>query len=467
VAKYLSRVFDYLNRLLASHSQSKTVPRNLVYIRDRFLTGSARFARKYSNDVGILVPHNVVETAERIQAFELAFELDEDLPSLTAGDIVVVNNRERFYVASFDHSSLEGTFTTQSGVEHVAGSPFTHHATPVTFTGLSGPVPAWDVNTSITIESPYPIYAGDVLCLPDPNDGTNPYALSEVKVLSQTTTGPVLGLYTINAELDLIYRDWRDRLYETGQTLYLRCYPAYKSPPVVLPTWYNGEHIGPCVLDWMSGDLTDTVVSDTQFNVDVLDPIFSVIRSETDVGKNYVVWDAPIHNSIPVFWRSWRADVNYRQGYTVVRSQGDGHAQLSTELVPEMRPGSNWQLNIKTFSDTVFRYKFHPNAWVETTIPAGSDAYVPIGIGAGEDPSPRLQLSFDMADDVGEVWLGAWRETVQTVALVQYEIVAKVLGGFSWASTGLLVKPFFKNALQLHTRLNAGHRLNSGYFLGG
>lgn len=467
MARYLSRVFDYLNRLLPTHNQSNVTPRNVVLVKDRFLTGIARFARKYSNDVAILVPHNKVETTERIQANGANFTISEDLPSLSPGDIVVLESRERFYVSTFDHETLEGTFTEVSGTGHASGSTFTHHSVPITLIGLSGPPPAWDSNTTIEVESLFPIYAGDVIGLPEPSAVDNPYALAEVGVVSQTTIGPVLGVYTITMELDIIYRDWADRDYSSGQFLYLRAYPAYRSPPIVLPKWYTGEQWGPLVVDWFSGNLLDTVQAEEQFNLDVLDPIFTVIYSINDVGKNHVVWNAPIHNSIPLFWRSWRADVNYRKGYTVVKSQGDGHAQLSTELVPPMEARNMWSLNIKTFSDTTFRYRFHPNPWKEHVIPAGSDAYVPIGVDTGEDTSPRLQMSFDFDDDTGEAWLGNWQDTTQTVSIIQYEIVAKVLGGFSWSSSGVLVKPYFHNVLQLHARLNSKQHLNSGIILGG
>jgi len=468
MARYLSRIFEYLNKQLPTHSQSNIVPRNLVFIKDRFLKGSARFARKFSNDVAVLVPHNQVQLADRIQANATGFELDADIPEISPGDIVRVDKRERFRVLAFDHTSLTGTFTTASEIEHETGAYFDLYATPIEFNTLSGPPPTWDTNPTIVVTSPYPIYAGDVLGLPEPTAIDNPYALFETKVLSQTTTGPVLGVYTVTLTLDMLYKDWSERGYSSGDTLYLRCYPAYRSLPVALPKWFNGEHIGPVLLDWFSGILVDTDVEDAQFNIDVLDPIFSVLYSVNNVGKNYVIWEAPVHNSVPVFWRSWEADVNYRNGYTVVKAQANGHAQLSTELVPVMRPGTKWILNLKAQGATTFRYKFHPNPWKETSIAASTDAYVPVEITATEQESPRLQIAFRFDDsDTDEIWMGDWQESPYTVENIQYEIVGRVVGGFCWASSGLEVKPYFKNALQLQVRLNSGHKLNSGYFLGG
>ena len=468
----ISRTFDVIRKQMLKHASATIVPRGVAIPLDKFMGGAQRFARPLGSVFPILTPRNTMYPSATIRKDTMSFTVDNLLPTLPIGSIISLQGQELQFVQDVDTDLNQITIESEDGFlsDYDDTIKVYLHAVPITV--------AISVSAGtdfITVQSDHILVHGDVLteALSEGVGGsTVDIPSSDITVINETT---LPYTYTVSLESGL------KRDYTVDDVIYLRAYPAYKSTKLILPTQLGvlGDNIGPFVWDFIEGRLHDGVGNQATGGpdpeafvaVETFSPSLISQGPIAVVDKNALHLGPVIDSHFFAFWNRHMGTLLYEGALTTITVDDEGDFMISQPLVPSW-PANSGSLyaGFKATSDCNVRVGFHlkempvgtpslPGAayeWVESLQTIFFNVAI---VGGAEATSTLIEMpvyDFDRID------LGGYSETLDTkVTLkewhffsgiptwVEYTIMGRVNGDYTWGGSGLIIKPIFMGRDQL------------------
>lgn len=470
-SRALSRISKIVRGNLPDYGVTTIIPRGYAIPVDTFLVGRDRFARRLGSVFPILSPHNTMFVSRAVKQNDATIYVEELLPSVPVGSIVSFVGKEKVFV--HDTDTTNKYISLESGV-YAAYSERTQvylHSIPVTLVNnvVSGA-------TVVTVDSNFVIVLND--SIEELSDSDIPGSGSECNVsgitVVQETSQPFR--YTLTLSCGLING------HSAGSFLYLRAYPAYKSRPIPLPTQPTviGDNVGPFLWDIAEGRLHDGIDDpEVYLSIETISSAFYTLDSMSTTAKNTPHYRVPIPATSFLFWDIKVGTLNVDGYYTAVHPNEDGDFVLSKEIIPDLPAGQIWRASFYSDTvDTALRIGFHLSSTpaVAPILPSADYEYVselntvylnktipvskiwPVVIQSPNYSCDRIEINGYVTDATNKMLIREWSQDGGRSSWVRYAIVSRVNGDYTWASSGLIVKPIFftKDHLQLLQRFNSG-----------
>jgi hypothetical protein len=435
------------------------------------MSGTARFARKIGAFLPIVIADNYMQLDGDVPDNSDRITVKQLVSGLTVGSLVKVNERELRRVSDILEEDRIVIFDAKLLQSYADKDRVIHHSVPIQMYGDVNPLvvdsvvdpdlPRLKRTTDlgfgpILVKGEHYLYTGDKIAIlrNDKNLGS----LYEIEV-TRADRMDVSGLKVTQIYLGSNIFDPEDLLVD-GYVMYLRAYPAYSSKRLKIPVTPNTSiPTGPFLVDWASGSLRE---GDAPVEVHTLRGYPSgqaAALVDTTVDKNYLVTKAPIHRSSMLTWDLIHGSLNYRPGWSSAVADSDGRFAVSVILIPNLTPPFEWVLPVKPTVDITLLYRFYPNDQVSVNLAAGVVTNVVLNVPNGPNVQ-RLEIAFKGAVS-SETLFGGFMVRGYYVEELEYDLVARVADRFSWASSGVLVKPMFKSILDLQLYTDSGS-MNSG-----
>lgn len=468
----LSRTARLLLGQYPSHSSGNLIPRGIAIPVDVFLDGEARFVRRIGPFFPLLSPHNTMRLEKDVAQRSTELTVTSLLPNIPIGSLISLRGREVKFVADVLESTNSIQVADETGIlaEYTAGTPVYLHAVPI-LVDLS----ALEGSTIVTVTSEFLIVDGDVIVEvidPEISGSGVSHSVTDVTII-QEDTKPFT--YTLTLGTPVV----TDHLL--GSNLYLRAFPAYKSRPLPLPTQPTilGENIGPFLWDHMEGRMHDGIDHpEVIMAVGTISAAFDELDPTTQVAKNTPHYRAEIPSSIFTFWGVHLGSISINGRYTIGTPDSQGEFLISTPVVPDLPADLMWRATFQAAADFELRIGFHlasapetppilpagyeyvessQMVYLNTTIPGGNIIW-PVLIQSPPLPSDRLQIGGFSASEGNSVVLRDWSPDLGHSSWVVYTMVAKANGDYTWASSGLIIKPIFftRDSLKIAERFDSG-----------
>jgi len=467
----LSRTEQLIQGQLPLHVTATVIPRGYYIPVDTFLNGEARFARRIGSVFPIISPENTMYLSKEAGQTADTIHVTALLPSVPVGSILSFRGKERHFVEDTvdTDETVSISITDTLFSSYAVNTPVYLHGVPVTVTAdaLLGA-------TSISISSTCLVVLGDVLEVLA--TATVPGSAKEHVVAAITASDEEASpkTYTLTLGTGLA------QALTTGDTLYLRAYPAYKSILLTLPTQETiyGENVGPFLWDLTEGRLHDGIDDpDVVLALETTSSAFYTLDSMDTVAKNAIHWRVPIPSSAFAFWDIGAGSISVVDGTTLLLPNSLGDALLYQHIQPTFQD-VYWRATFETTADVTLRVGFHL-AEEPTVAPSPGTGYSydsdlrvyyrEYALTTGtlhvvdlETPAgylcDRIDIAYYTTDTTAEVKLREWAQDGGRSSWVQYTIMAPVNGDYTWASSGLIIKPMFYTTdhLKLIARLNSG-----------
>lgn len=487
---YLRDLKDVLQRQMPLWATSKVVPRGLLIPLDPFLRGTARAAKKVGDSMPVLVPNNTATLAVELHTEDTTITLNDNTLSYVAqGFLLSLGGQRVVGVANKTGNVI--TLMGKAGVSMQQGETISVFAFPVRMLGSylvpDPPLPRPDI---ITLKSAVQLMQGDYLDISDVvNFGSyNEYEVVEViasrkSTLSEDSANPYIYQVRIS---QVIPQDIPDSVAETitslngiprdlvdGEIIYLRAFPAYFSKPLPVSSQYfnvTTAEIGPYILDRVSGLVIDNPESkpaddtnpagegqvdvDEVLEVELLHASLNLFeKHRLGVREQLPVWNPTIEPEHMVMWRALRGFMDFEDGFVVLNLDDNGLGELETPLVPEL--GLDLE-HLPTYtlisqSDSPFKIclEFYPNGYSTDSSPSPSPDLYTSSLSfsfAGSGETPRA-IKITVQGYPGQrIKLHSLAPSLPRITNIRYRILARTVGNYHWASSGLLQKPMWMSA---------------------
>lgn len=295
------------------------------------------------------------------------------------------------------------------------------------------------------------------------------YYQAQVTAVASVTTLPT-SMSPVAAELLAesdgpgIYRSLDD-----GDEIFLRAFPAYFSKLLPIRTSYPSSTaaIGPFFLDRVTGLIGDNPagvnkVLEEFVNLQLYNGLTMLrdLRLRTDRkpteprevrSPQFPVWNANIESEHLLLWQVDRGSLQLIDDQLVLIPDERGVCQIHRELV--VSPGEHaeelpkYRMVVSSDKPFTVSARFFPSdpVPVEVTTPDASGRYVTSVILDGIENARAVKLS--VSGENGQlISVRALASERPSVTHVRYQILAKTIGHYHWASSGLLLKPMFLSA---------------------
>lgn len=435
------RIYNLINEKIPSWANAVTRYEGVVTVLDQELKGTARFAKK----LGWPLPVWVCDTSTLMTAPSTNASTYIDVEPNTwiqPGARIRLDNRYDVTVTDVTNSGSRVHLAFPLEPVFPSGTEVTVHSYPLIVVGdYTLPVQVF------VVQSPYPLYVGDVLLLPPSNQ--------PVEVTNVLIGGMVDGVQsyqvTLSVPVDIALSNGQDDLS-------LFAYPAYSSTTFLLP---NEQ---PCVIDRVSGvfytDMTDVREVDT---VTLLDAAIAPIATYSTASKNFPVQRIDIPADFFLFGRRMEGVFKWDSARNCVVMQPDSNlrSQLRYTFEPPWSgQAAGWQVQFDT-TGPVKVAVFMGQTRTLVTIPAAGSYIVTVPMPSHTVDVITITAEYDAQDTVLSMF--DWILTQTPVRMVRSTTVAHIQGLWIWGSTGLL----HKRALRLSdvtAYADMSGTLSSGYF---
>jgi len=467
----LQRLARVIERQMPRHVAGTIIPRGYAVPLDKFMSGFQRFSRPIGSVFPVLTPYNTMRTTSAVRRGSSILEVDRMLPSIPLGSIVVINNSEKHFVSDIDRVTGTITLTGEILVGGDVGSLVSLHAVPVTVE-----LAAAEGDTTINVSTPFIMVHGDVLAeVLNPNSGgsTVEVPTGSLDIIQEDEVAG--NVYTLGLEKALALS------YGVGDTIYLRAYPAYKSRKIPLPTQPTTslvDNIGPLVWDYIEGRLHDGVIDastnrpdpDVTYAVQTYSPALTLVSAMAPIEHNTFSFGGSLDSQMFLFWDIHEGTAEYQGRNTVLKPNEDGDFLIGSALEP------NWPANVtyyagfesSTDAELVIGFRSAVRRPFGYSPPSGyswdfntQTAYRSMSLAAGVRVGAgtlKIEPPFDYdhisiggysEDPACELTLFDWSPEAGVLSWVEYSILARAEGEYSWGGSGLVVKNFFRSRADL------------------
>lgn len=452
----LTRIEKVINSQLDS-LHVKVVPRGVPYFVDSLLKGTIRFAVRTGANNAVLNPQNTFRIGSEIPAGVISMEMSEVSSWMDIDSILSVGPYKETVVLE-DIIDNKIVFNQRLKFSYQASDEILLYATPLIPNGLAN-----KGAKLITVLSKYKLGNGDVLTYPATPGFLQ--SLTESKILKATYGGisanPVYKyVYVLSLEKELS----RDIVEE--EKVYFRSFPAYFSPQIRVPNLYNSTvDMGPFLLDYMSGKITEGFNPDEYFSIKLLDRAkghnLGTEFEYVDSSKNYVVLKRPIDSRTFALFNVIKGDARLKPNRVVMDVDSDRKFRISQSLTPELDfTGQKYRFStISNTSGTLILY-FEPGDKIEITIAAGNQSHL-IGIPSGI--KYRMDVVFVSDTDKGRLQMSNWTQVGPQIQFIEYSLVVHTDGRGKYQTTGLILKPYFITPEILRGRYDYGESFDGGF----
>jgi len=445
----LSRIKELFNRQLPAYTDGNPIFRGIAFPIDDFLRGKVRFAKKIGAFLPIYVPNNSFKLTRIITPPVEQIFVDTIIPGLRINSLISIADRELAKVEDFDDSAGVISLTDKVRASYIEGTRITLFAVPIFSNGanLSGA-------TTITIRSEFIVLPGDELII---QVGSLIEAFETISIATSTQTGTsgsdLLYTVTLNTALP---KDFVD-----DDELLLRAHPAYQSEQILLPT---SQTSGPFLYDYVSGALIDSAFPISEvLTVELLDIAGNTLIGPSTSPKNTLVARLPVRNDMFLFWDILEGRINYdgSQNKTILITNDLGRASIIQHTIPNIDPDNTWLAGFVADKDCTVLVQFGDDN-TPTSIPliAGILNTSSVGVPLGDASAEYINVSV-IGDPNTVVHCSDWTVEGIRISKIKYSVVAQVSGFYTWASTGLILKPMFLNLDQV-TAVNDFSTFNNG-----
>jgi len=463
----LARLEDYIQRALPEYIAGKLVPRGIWIPADPFMRGNLRFARLTGEYMAVVSPDNTMHLAARAPQGESAVTVDRLLVRHDTGDtwlvpacLVRIEGREVKKVSDFDVDDGTIAFTEPLDEDHAANVEVTLHGVPIFLNGSYA-----KGATVIVVKGDYEIFGGDQVLIDTIERDVSEALFDSIDGI----TGQRVYQLTLAKGLH--------RAVVDQETIHLRAHPAYSRQRCQLPAIPRFERLltGPLLLDWVSGTLVGEETFRETMTIQLLGASFLAVGGKITAAQNQPVIRAPILAETMLQWDLANGKVNWREDDKKViatltaDAAGRGRWRAVRKLDPPFPTGqiTEWRIVARAVvppgaGPTSLIVTAEPGEQQVAALPANVQVTVPVTLPS----SPVTRLHVAIAGDPGAVVeLGDWNIVGSRAVGVDYSIVAHATGVFRWASTGLLVKPMFRNLDYVRPTLDVNAQLDGGFLL--
>lgn len=443
-------LFQLVNSKLPSYNSAFINSRGISLPLDIFLSGTVRFARKLGDKFPIWVPHNSTELSSSSSVLDNTLKFTEVLPWIVVGSRLRIDNRFVVQVDDIFDDELTVILTENLITNVSSGAAVELYANPLEVVGTF-PSPV----TTFVVKSPYKIYIGDSIV----------YELFEFSVLSAVFVSTLIdGRYQY--QLTIGDGGILDTITDgSTSSIYLRAYPAYESPKMVIPTIPNANsEIGPFLFDRISGTFY------TDLDVEEIDLIQTYDQSGNllhtyDAEKNFFLYQLPISADSFLFWDKLRGSLTWQKEIKSFKaiSDKDGKFHLKYKCVPVIEPGqiTSWQVKVTPSVSTRMAVELEPNVSQVWDLPGGVSSTVSIQFPITSSTIEYIHLLFDTSSGNQEVLMKSWEISALPIRFISHITIAKVFGR-TWASASAYAKPVWMKLDYLMASTDISSLLDGG-----
>ena len=224
------------------------------------------------------------------------------------------------------------------------------------------------------------------------------------------------------------------------EDILLRGQPAYESQA------NRVRAVGPFVIDFISGSFFDDPEVDEFLNIRVLNSLGDPLPGYTDfvpVTKNTPVVTATIPTDSMLFWKSLAGQSQFRDGRFLAITGATNRFAIFEELVPPFPVDQEWEIPVRADDTALLRIRFYPNPFKTFSLVAGVLQRIRVGIGAGEEPSTRVEVAIQSQRPGATVEINDWLPTTSAASSLEYQVTSTAFGSNVWQAGSLLLKPYF------------------------
>lgn len=456
----IKKIHDIINGKLPSYNSAFLKVRGLAFPLDIFLKGRNRFSRKIGDNLAIWLPDNHTTLASTLSSSQTKAVLKLPLNWAVPGSKLLLNSQIYVYIEDVVDDGYGLLLTDKSPVTISENSDVVLYGHPLEVLGNypgTSEAPVGNI-THITVKSDHKIYLTDEL-----NVGSFSYTVTFSQLDPDLLPD---GRFKYNIKVTPgIPENLTDGSVDQ---VYLRAHPAYESPLLSVPTTSNTiiGSIGPFVYDRVSGPFfTDMNVEETDV-VTTYDTNGEPINSSIILSKNALIPNIPISADSFLFWDKVRGRIQWDGNRKAFKSITDssGVSHITYQCIPYIDPGNvtSWNCAIETTVATKMVVELEPNIKQEFTLPAGVQTAVDIQFPVTDLPIERIHVLFITEEPNSDVYMRSWQMNTATVGTISHATIVKVSGTSVWASSGVMVKPYFlllayiKAQVDLLAKLDAG-----------
>lgn len=488
---YLQVLADALQKQMPLWDTSRLIPRGLLIPLDPYLRGQVRAAKKVGDAMPILVPNNTATLALQLQTQDTTITLNANtLDYVGPGFLLSLAGISIVEMISLTNNVAQ--LIEPAGIALDAGTQISVYAYPIKVLGdhtiPNPPLPRPDV---IEIKTNVQLMKGDYLAIPatipgtytelevieiiaarkslDPLDAADPF-IWQIRINPVQQPNLPAKIQEFATSLTGIPHSLLD-----GETIYLRAFPAYFSKSVIIDrSYFNAPtaQIGPYVIDRVSGLVLDnpTVAppsaenpaGENQVDVDEFCQL-NLLTTDLKLWKSVTlgprqqqpVWNSSTQAEHLVMWEVLRGRIKFETGFVILEMDKHGMCEIMHPLVPEFDPIDPQAPTFRMYSRSQTPYQIglqlYPNAIATGNgqppfnVKSISESYVTLVSDPNGPQATGIKI-FAQGQPNQQIEIHSLVANIPTVTNVSYSILARTVGNYHWASSGLLQKPMFLSA---------------------
>lgn len=445
MAGLISRIEDLVEDGTPSWTTTHVIARGTPRYTDKGLKGTLRYGHRVGSFLPNIQAENRMRLAADVSPDSQSATLDRIVDGLVPGSLVMLDERELQSVVdvNYDSTSIQTTFGIQKA--HTMGSSVDLFGEPLQVVGVF----EQPATTELIVRGRYQVLVGDKLWIQSEPD----LLLSGQDYEVVATQGYQPSMQEWDSVL--IFSGRLPAKVIAGSTVYLRAYPAYRSPLVYVPTVSRVPYpLGPFLLDYQSGQMTERSDPRETLSIQTFDNVGVPYEPyPVKAAKNHPVVRVSIHQSSFLWWRVLAGQMTYRTDKLVLRCDERGRAYIWTDLTPAWAGPAAWRTRVRwrSGSSVNLSYRFFPD---ETRL-AGTGsggAYSTVIIKMNQTSNrvalmltgqPGAEIEMDGWNVYQRAAVGDDPEYLGEVARVQYGLVAETIGHQEWQGSSNSVQAVF------------------------
>ncbi len=454
----ISRIEDFLSRAMPLHAAATLRLRGLVVPAEPFLKGKPRFARLSGSPFAVISPDNTMALASPARQGTSTLSLARLVSWVEPGCKLRIEGREVVTVADVSAENRAVSLVEPLREDHGEKVSVVLHAVQVRVDGSESAGA-----TIIVIKTPLDVVYGDQLLI-----DTVEYAITAADhVNDDILTGEKVWQITLSAGL-------HRALVDQG-IVHLRAHPAYVRLRCPIPSIPRlaAATAGPILLDRVSGAMRGPRSFPEFVSVRLLRSNNSPIGDPIAARKNLPVIRQSISSEALLFWDvangKVRWDGAHACGVLVDEGDGLGRFRVVKKLDPPFPTGqvTEWRVQVKPVTPagagpTRMSVRIDPGPAQEFLLVNNVRTTVRVLFPSADAERIRIALT---GQPGAHVEIGAFTVAGSLANAIDYSIVAHVDGVYRWASSGMLVKPYFLSLGYVRANFDSGAAFDSGYLM--